>query len=140
MLYAIGPLTFEVAPFNTHEVSRDTRTSHVNKPVIGSRPPLEFTGDGPEEITFQATLFPHKFGGLSSLDTLDSMRASGMPHALVRGDGACFGWYCVTHVREKSTYLDAGGVGKVIEVEITLSLDEAPDGGGYFSALISLLG
>ena len=88
MLYALGPLTFEIAPVNAHEINHVTEASYVEKPVVGRRPPLEFTGDGPEEITVAAKLFPHKFGGLSSLGMLDQMRQSGVPHVFVRGDGA----------------------------------------------------
>jgi phage protein U len=108
--------------------------------VVGRRPPLEFTGDGPEEITVLAKLFPQKFGGLSSLSMLDQMRQSGVPHVFVRGDGAPLGWFCVERAREQSTYLDARGVGKVIEVDITLKRADAPGAAGYMSALLSLLG
>lgn len=140
MLYALGPLTFEIAPVNAHEINRATEANYVAKPVVGRRPPLEFTGDGPEEITVSAKLFPQKFGGLSSLAMLDRMRQSGMPHVFVRGDGMPLGWFCVDRVREQSSYLDARGVGKVIEVEIALKRADPPGAAGYMSALLSLLG
>ena len=77
MLYALGPLTFEIAPVNAHEINHVTEASYVvQKRVVGRRPPLEFTGDGPEEITVAAKLLPPKFGGLSSLGMLDQMRQS----------------------------------------------------------------
>jgi hypothetical protein len=140
MLYALGPLTFEIAPVNAHEINHVTEASYVEKPVVGRRPPLEFTGDGPEEITVAAKLLPPKFGGLSSLGMLDQMRQSGVPHVFVRGDGAPLGWFCVDRAREQSTYLDSRGVGKVIEVDITLKRADAPGAAGYMSALLSLLG
>ena len=53
-----------------------------------------------------------------------------MPHVFVRGDGAPLGWFCVERAREQSTYLDARGVGKVIEVDITLKRADAPGAAG----------
>jgi phage protein U len=40
MLYALGPLTFEIAPVNAQEINRVTEASYVEKSVIGRRPPL----------------------------------------------------------------------------------------------------
>lgn len=140
MLYALGPVTFEVAPVNVTEVGRTTEASYVEKPVVGRRPPLEFTGDGPETMTLAVKLFPSKFGGLSSLSSFDTMRQSGTPFVLARGDGANLGWFVVASAREKSSYLDGRGVGRVIEVDLTLKRADAPSTGGYMAALFSLFG
>jgi len=139
MLMALGPITFEIAPLNPQSTDRTTQASWVEKSVVGRRPPLEFTGDGPETIRIDAKLFPEKFGGLSSLATLDTMRASGVPHVLMRGDGVPRGWFVVEQVAEKSTYLDAHGVGRVIEVEISCKRADAPGADGYMAALLSLI-
>ena len=140
MLMALGPVTFEINPFNPRTTVRSTSASWVEKSVVGRRPPLEFTGDGPETIKIDARLFPEKFGGLSSLATLDTMRASGVPHFLMRGDGSPLGWFVVEQVTEKSTYLDAHGVGRAIEVDITCKRADAPGAQGYMAALLSLIG
>ena len=140
MLMALGPVTFEIAPFNPQKTDRTTSASWAEKSVIGRRPPLEFTGDGPETIKIAAKLFPEKFGGLSSLATLDTMRASGVPHFLMRGDGTPLGWFVVEQVAEKSSYLDAHGVGRSIEVDIVCKRADAPGAEGYMAALLSLIG
>jgi phage protein U len=140
MLMALGPVTFEITPFNPQTTDRSTSASWVEKSVVGRRPPLEFTGDGPETIKIDARLFPEKFGGLSSLATLDTMRASGVPHFLMRGDGMPLGWFVVEQVAEKSTYLDAHGVGRAIEVDITCKRADAPGAQGYMAALLNLIG
>jgi hypothetical protein len=55
----------EIAPVNTQEINRVTEASYVEKPVIGRRPPLEFTGDGPEEITVLASASRCRDHGIS---------------------------------------------------------------------------
>jgi uncharacterized protein len=138
MLMALGPLSFEVLPLNATETQRVATGGWVDKPVVGRRPVLEWMGDGQDEMTIIAKLFPAKFGGLSSLAVVDAMRSSGMPHFLVRGDGTPLGWYAVITMTEKSTYLDQGGVGQVIEVNLKLRRADAPGAAGYMAALLSL--
>ncbi|MDC7784752.1 phage tail protein [Rhodoplanes sp. TEM] len=140
MLYALGPVAFEVLPVNVTEVSRETSASFVEKPVVGRRPPLEFTGDGPENMRLSVKLFPEKFGGLSSLSSFDTMRISGVPWVLARGDGANLGWFVVEKASERSTYLGPNGIGKIVEVDLSLKRADAPSAGGYMSALLSLIG
>jgi phage protein U len=138
-LMALGPVAFEIYPLNPQATDRSTEASWVEKPVVGRRPPLEFTGDGSEEMAISAKLFPAKFGGLSALAALDAMRASATPHFLVRGDGTPLGWFCVVSVKEKSTYLNAAGVGQIIDVDLNLKRADAPGASGYMAALMSLL-
>ena len=106
--------------------------------MLGVRPPLEWVGDGAESWTISAKLFPGRFGGLGSLRTLYQARASGQPQYLMRGDGAQMGWVVIERVSERSTYLDAKGVGQMIEVEITVKRASAPGSGGYYAALAGL--
>ena len=138
MLYALGPVTFEVLPVNITETSRETEASWVDKPVVGRRPPLEFTGDGPEQMILTVKLFPKNFGGLSALSSFDTMRRSGTPFVLARGDGANMGWFVVLRCRERSTYLAADGVGKVVEADLELRRADAPSAAGYLRTLFSL--
>ena len=136
MLYALGPLTFEIAPVNAHEINRVTEASYIAKPVGAAGRRRSSTG-GHHRV---GETVPTKIRERSSLAMLDQMRQSGMPHVFVRGDGMPLGWFCVDRVREQSSYLDARGVGKVIEVEIALKRADPPGAAGYMSALLSLLG
>ncbi|PYF05049.1 hypothetical protein BJ122_102275 [Rhodopseudomonas faecalis] len=138
-LMAFGPVAFEVYPLNPQTTDRATEAGFVEKQVIGRRPPLEFVGDGPEEFNISARLFPAKFGGMSSLAVLDAIRASGVPHILIRGDGVPLGWFCLVQVREKSTYLDPAGVGQIIDVDVSMKRADAPGAQGYVAALMRLL-
>jgi phage protein U len=135
MLMMLGPVEFEIIPFNTDTYGHDHEARFAEKPVLGTRPPLEFVGEGPESWNIRAKLFPEKFGGLDMLKVLYDVRSSGQPQYLMRGDGVLMGWVAVLNVQEKSTYLDAKAVGKVIEVDISVKRSEKPPPGSYFSML-----
>lgn len=138
MLMMLGPVQFEVVPFNTSTYGHGHEAGFAEKPVLGARPPLEFVGEGPESWTIKAKLYPEKFGGLGQLETLYQARASGQPQYLMRGDGAVMGWVVILNVQERSTYLDPKGVGKVIDVDITVKRCGSPSAGSFFSLLADI--
>lgn len=140
MLAQLGATTFEIAPFNAHEIAHDAGADHAEKAVMGRRPPLEFVGEATEQWTVSGKLFPSKFGGLGSLEGLHQQRRAGKPLPFVRGDGVPFGWVVITGVRARSQYLDTSGIGQVIEVEITVKRSDPPGAGSIFSIVSGLLG
>jgi hypothetical protein len=135
MLMMLGPLRFEVVPFNAGSYDHGHAAGFAEKPVLGARPPLEFVGAGPETWTIKAKLFPETFGGLSELDTLYTLRASGAPHYMMRGDGAVMGWVVIRTVTERSSHLGAGGVGRVIDVDIEVARSAPPSATTFFARL-----
>lgn len=135
MLMMIGPVRFEVAPLNATGVGHAHAADFAEKPVVGTRPPMEFVGAGAESWTIEAKLFPHRFGGLGDLERLAEVRASGLPQYMMRGDGALMGWVVVTEISEKSSFLDGSGLGRVIAVTITVQRCQGPSAGAYFSIL-----
>ena len=139
-LYSFGPLAFEVYPVNITDVSKETEATAVDKQVIGIRPPLEFTGPGPQTISFSVKLFPAKFGGLSSISAAEAIMNSGVPMVMVRGDGSNMGWFLLTKVTERNSYLMGNGVGRVVEADMTFRRDGAPSAGGFLGGLLSLFG
>jgi phage protein U len=138
MLYALGSLLFEIWPVNVTDAGRSTDAGIVDKPVMGRRPPLEMVGDGPETRTFTIKLFPEKLGGLSSTDTLDAMRQAGVPLSLMRGDGVPLGWFLVDKTTEKHSHLNAQGVGREIDMELTLKRADAPAAVDAIGTIIEL--
>lgn len=140
MLMMLGPVQFKVQPFNLTETTHSHGATHVEKPVIGGRQPVEFTGEDTESWSFRANLFPQKFGGESALTMLKLMSKSGLPQYMLRGDGSLMGWMAVTSVTERSSYLDASGVGKVVEVDLSLIRTGRPTATGYYEGLKSLFG
>ena len=133
MLMTLGPIRFEVHPFNATEYDPGHETSFVEKPVLGARPPLEWVGEGSESWSIKARIFPHRFGGLGDLKKLYQARAAGRPLYLMRGDGAQMGWVVIDKVSERSSYLDAEGIGRVIDVDIAVRRAAKPSNGSFFS-------
>ena len=138
MLMQIGPVAFNLR-FNIDGVTRETLRDFAEKPVIGAMPPLEDMGDGVERMALAGRLVPQKLGRLSSLEVLRAAQATGLPQLLVRGDGRVFGWYVITRVTDGHSFLDARGVGQMVDMTIDLAKTSQPTGQGYFSALWSLL-
>lgn len=135
MLMMIGPVKFEVAPMNATDVSHAHETAFVEKPIMGAMPPVEWVGEGPETWNIRGRLFPKRFGGLGDLRVLQEARRAGLPQYMMRGDGALMGWVVIERVSEQSTYLDAGGVGQVIDLDIAVRRCPPPFAGLYFSIM-----
>lgn len=138
MLASIGPVVFEVAPLSIVSVDEAGVEDFARKQLVGSPLGWEHMGAGEETVTISARLFPERFGGLSSLSALDSMRRSGVPQMMVRGDGAVQGWMLITRIDKRSSYLDADGVGRLIDVDIVVTRASAPSAGAALSQLYSL--
>ena len=133
MLMSLGPIKFEVYPFNPTEYGHDHEAAFVEKPVLGARPALEWVGEGSESWSIRARIFPHRFGGLGDLKKLYQARAAGRPLYLMRGDGAQMGWVVIDKVSERSSYLDPRGIGKMIDVDISVRRSAKPSNGSFFS-------
>lgn len=140
MLMQLGSVVFDVVQFNTHENTRSTAAGFAEKAVLGRRPPLEFVGEGPETMVIRGRIFPEKLGGLDGLGLLDAARRSGDAQFLMRGDGRPLGFFVVTNVSETSRYLNAKGVGKQINFDLTVKRSDDPTAMGYFSSIFALLG
>ncbi len=138
MLAQLGAVQFTVAPFNINEHDHESGASFAAHEVIGRMPPLEFVGEAAEGWTVRGKLFPRKLGGLDEMAALHAMRRSGSAQFFMRGDGVPMGWVVIESARERSSYLDAGGVGRVIEFDITLKRADGPSAAGVFNALFSL--
>lgn len=139
MLYTIGALTVEVAPFNIHDFYESGRTDYAAKPVAGAEQPMEFVGEGTNELSLSGQLFPRHLGGLDELDLLRQMRVSGKPQYIMRGDGTPYGWWVITDVNLRSRFLDRDGVGKQIEMTIGLTRSKKPADQSFFSLIAGLI-
>jgi phage protein U len=138
MLAQLGSVQFEVAPFNFHETDHDAGGDYVAHGVVGAMPPLEFVGEASESWSVRGRLFPEKFGGLGSIAAVHAMRRSGQAQYFMRGDGTPMGWVVIDRVNEKSSYIGAQGVGRVIEFEVSLKRSSPPDAAGMFNALLGI--
>jgi phage protein U len=139
MLYLLGALRIEVAPFNVHETDERSESDFVVKPVVGTAAPLEYVGPGTSEITLNGRLFPEALGGRSGLAVLAAMQASGQPQYLIRGDGRPYGWHAILGVDVRSEFLDARGVGKKLDVTIRLRKAPGPSLGAFAGIMEALV-
>ena len=139
MLYSLGALAIEVHPFNTHAVSERASTDYAVKPVAGAEPPLEHVGEGGTEMSLSGRIFPQALGGMDQLAILHQMRVSGLPQYLMRGDGKPLGWFAILSVDAEHSYLDAQGVGKQIDISISLRRAKAPSNQSFFALISGLL-
>lgn len=140
MLYTVGPLRIQVAPFSVSDVSERGSTDYAAKPVVGIEPPLEYVGEGANELSLSGQLFPQAIGGLTELEVLRQMRTSGKPQYVMRGDGRPLGWFAITSADARHGYLDAHGVGKQIEVSVSLRRAQTPAPQSFFSLIARLIG
>lgn len=143
MLYMLGPLRIEVWPFNVESVSATGATDYAVKPVVGAEQPLEFVGEGANEMTLDGFIFPSERDGasaLGSLEKLTQMRASGKPQYMMRGDGTPFGWWAIMTVAQKSEHLERDGIGRQVGVSINLRRAPKPSGASFFDIISRLLG
>lgn len=139
MLYMLGALRIQVAPFNIADVSESGSTDYAVKGVVGVEQPLEFVGEGSNEMTLTGQLFPLALGGMSELEVLTQMRVSGKPQYLMRGDGRPLGWFAILGADTRHGYLNSQGVGKQIEVRINLRRAQTPSALSYFSLISALI-
>jgi uncharacterized protein len=143
MLYMLGPLRIEVWPFNVDHVSESRGADYAVKAVVGAEQPLEFVGEGANEITLDGLVWPAERGGegaLGSIELLSQMRSSGKPQYLMRGDGKPFGWFAILGVSTRSDFLDRDGVGKRVGVSISLRRAAKPSAQTFFSLISRLVG
>lgn len=139
MLFSIGALQVEVAPFNIDRISVSGETEYAVKDVVGAEPPLEFVGEGGNTMTLSGSLFPYALGGLSGLELLRQMRTSGKPQFIMRGDGTPLGWFAILSVSEDSRYLSRSGIGKQVGVSINLRRAQRPAARSFFSLIAGLI-
>lgn len=140
MLASLGATVFELYPLNLHETSRETGGDFAEKSVMGRRPPVEWVGEASESWSIQGRLYPHKFGGLSNLEGLHQQRRAGKPLPFMRGDGTPLGWVVIEKISERSSYIDAHGLGRVIEITVSVKRSDPPAATSIFSIISGLLG
>lgn len=138
MLAMFGPVMFDLK-VNLYETSEESEARFAEKPVLGVRPPLEFIGAGGHSFQLTVKLFPEKLGGLSSVDALRAVQESGLPQYFMRGDGVPQGWFVLDRLSVKSTFLGPNGVGRVVDVDISIKRAGAPTGSDFFASIAGIL-
>lgn len=140
MLYSLGPIELKIV--DTVNPTRGRASSahpFASHDVLGTAPIYEDMGEGESRRTISCVTFPNDdlfSQGLSSIAALNLARSSGVPQLLLRGDGTLLGFFLITGVQETEETLDWTGVPGEVQIEIELTLAEAP----FADALFNLFG
>ena len=139
VIYQLGSVTFEIMGMSATKLSRNTSFRHAEKPVLGRRPPLEKIGEGAETITISAKIYNEVLGGLDAISVMDEQRSSGSAFPLMRADGAAMGYFVIEGFSEDHSFIDDGGVGRDIGIELKLKKSSRQGvNSGSISQIISL--
>lgn len=88
-LMALGPHKFYV-PLPDYDtpgfevILRDTSYTWVPQGRLGKPLAMQYTGPGEDVIVIEGKLFPHFFGGISTLEGLRASASAGTPMSLIR--------------------------------------------------------
>jgi phage protein U len=77
------PMPGEDTP-NFETLQRDTQFTWVSNDRLSRDPAMQFTGPGEENISIDGRMYPHHFGGLSTIQRLRDAGRAGKPYILVR--------------------------------------------------------
>lgn len=138
MLMMIGAVPVEIWPVNASDYTQADASRFAEKAVVGARPPLEAVGEGEGTLKITVKLFPEKLGGLEYIDILQAQRQAQEAVPVMRGDGVPLGFMVITDISVRHQRLDARGVGRIVEVEISLKKSEPPGAGALFSMLAGM--
>lgn len=138
MLYDLGGVAFDIVGINTDRVTKNRETSFAEYDVMGSSILYEHTGNKDRKITLTGKVHPFHFGGLPALAALETIRESGQPVFLQRGDGIPMGWVLIDSIEEEDAYIQYGGTPGQVSHKISLLRCDAPGVGGLANLLYTL--
>jgi len=136
MLMSLGPVVFDLVT-NLDETEADTKSSFARHDVIGASPVYEEMGDDESGFTLSGTVHPLHFGGLSSLDVLETARSAKIPLPLMRGDFVPLGWVIIDRVKVGASLLNHQGIGRELRFSVDLIRTGNP-GVGAAGAILRL--
>ena len=123
MLFMLGGVPLDTAPFNIDEWDRSAKADFAVKPVIGAPPRREFMGEGEDMVTLRGQLLPTRIGGLNELEALHGFRRAGRSVPVMRGDDVMMGWFVILSIEEKHESLGREAIGFTLTHTISLAKD-----------------
>ena len=138
---ALGPFAFTALHGLSYKtVGRELDAGWATVPVAQRLDSLQWTGPKQERITIGGVLFPEEFGGLSQLEGLRDMAASGVAMPLVSLGGEIHGFYALEKVGEDRDFHDGMGMPRRDAYRLELRRVDDLAGGGTFMGLDALIG
>lgn len=144
MLFQVGPLTFETFPFSLIAIKRQDGQDYAKHDLLNARRAYEHEGPGDDGLTLTGEFLPYHIGGLADLEFARSLKSSGEPQFVVRGDGLVIGWCVITSLEEThAEAISPDGVAYKVAHEMKLEVcDDPGEGAGpaLVATLLSLFG
>lgn len=109
VMMQLGAFQFGISTAAYQELSRKTSWRWAQQDVVGTRPALQFTGDGEDTISLQGTVFPEHRGGFYQVENLRTLGSLGQPQLLVSGYGELLGRWVIESVDERQAVFAAFG-------------------------------
>lgn len=106
---ALGPFMFHSLRFGYRGVRRHLSTRWADIQTVGGLDRLQWTGGDGDAVEIEGVVFPHEFGGLSSLDGVRAAAESGVVLPLITLAGAVYGLHVVEGVSEDQSFHDELG-------------------------------
>lgn len=129
---ALGPYNFEALGFGFTDQSLSTETPWAEINTAHRLNELQWTGPQSESFDISGVLFPHVFGGLSSLDGLRKSALHGTPLMLATRAGGIYGMHVIQGISEGRLIVDRTGLPHKSDYTIQL-LKASGTAGGSFS-------
>lgn len=114
MLFMLGGVTIDTAPFSAESVSRSSSADIASKPIVGGPKAHEFMGVGDGTLTITGQILPLHIGGEPQLEALRTMCETGERFPVMRGDGTALGHHALTNVGDAHKTLASDGRGYVL--------------------------
>lgn len=106
---ALGPYMFHSLRFGYRGLGRDLSTRWADIPVVGGLSRLQWTGGDDDSVVIEGAIFPHEFGGLSTLDGVRGAALDGRPLPLITLAGNVYGMHVIESVSEDQSFHDRLG-------------------------------
>lgn len=135
---ALGDFQFEGLGFGFDSQDRSTNTPWAIQNTAHRLDAQQWTG--PTDVAFEirGVLFPHRFGGLSTLEGLRRAALKGRALMLVTRAGNIHGMHTIQAINEGRSIINASGLPH--KCEYTISLLKYDQGGtGGIDALVSFI-
>lgn len=120
VMLQLGGFQFGITTAAYQELNRKTSWRWAQQEVVGTRPALQFTGDGEDTITLQGVVFPEYRGGFYQVENLRAQGGFGQPQLLITGAGELLGRWVILDVEERQSVF--AGYGRPRKQEFTLQL------------------
>jgi len=120
MLYMVGAVQIDTAPFSIDGVDRSHQADIAQKPLLRGLKGAEFMGEGDDVLTLRGQILPTKIGGTAELEAMRDHMVKGAALPVMRGDGTKLGSFMITGIRERHREILRDGTPFVLRHTITL--------------------